>query len=141
MAEIPRQILVEKENIEEVLRNLNTVILKKERSFIELAAIATCLHNFYNGTENILKQALSFADVKVARTETWHKDLLKLSAANNIISESLQDDLYELLSFRHFFVHSYGFMLEKNQLETLAEKIPVVWKRFSSEILRYFQSR
>ena len=54
-----------------------------------------------------------------------------------IIPEKLSDELYEYLTFRHFFIHAYGFMLEEMPLEDLANDIPEVWSRFMSAIERY----
>lgn len=134
MGNLTREILAEKENVEEALNNLKEAMARDKKSVVELSAIATFLHNIYNGIENILKQTLKIKDIKVPRTETWHKDLLNLSVANGIISEELSDELYEYLTFRHFFVHAYGFMLVEKQLEDLADNIPNIWSKFLSEI-------
>ncbi|ODS31904.1 MAG: hypothetical protein SCARUB_02984 [Candidatus Scalindua rubra] len=111
---------------------------RKERSVIELAATGTFLQNIYNGMENILKQVLRVKDIDVPKSDTWHKDLLNLSVSTGIISERLSDKLYEYLTFRHFFVHAYGFMLDEVQLEDLASSIPEVWSQFMEEIGKGF---
>jgi len=134
MDRLPKQILAEKENVEIALNNLKDARARKEKSVIELAAIGAFLHNIYSGIENILKQILNTKDIKVPKTDTWHKDLLSLSVGRGIISERLSDRLYEYLTFRHFFVHAYGFMLEEIHLEDLANNIPEVWSEFLLEI-------
>ena len=53
---------------------------------------------------------------------------------HDIISAGLSDELYEYLTFRHFFVHAYGFMLEEAPLESLVHNIPGVWFKFISEV-------
>lgn len=130
----PKQILAEKENVEKALNNLKDAVARKEKSVIELAAIGTFLHNIYNGIENILKQILNAKDMKISKTDTWHKDLLDISVSSGIISGELSDKLYEYLTFRHFFVHAYGFMLDEDQLEDLITNIPDVWGQFLLEI-------
>ena len=72
--------------------------------------------------------------VQIARGENWHKELLNLSLSHGIISENLSDELYEYLTFRHYFVHAYGFMLEEAPMEVLARNVPGVWARFWEEI-------
>jgi uncharacterized protein YutE (UPF0331/DUF86 family) len=134
MDRLPKQILAEKQNVEEALDNLDKALAIKNKSTIELAAIGTFLHNIYNGIENILKQIANLKNIDIPKSESWHKDLLNLSVSKGIISEELSDQLYEYLTFRHFFIHSYGFMLEEKHLEGLATNIHDIWSRFMSEI-------
>ena len=134
MVDLSRKIAAEKENVEKALDNLKDTMRRKKRSTIELAAIATFLHNTYNGIENILKQVLKAKGTEIPKSDTSHKDLLDLSVSNGIISEQLSDQLYEYLTFRHFFIHAYGFMLEETQLEDLANNIQGVWLKFLSAI-------
>ena len=131
---MPRQILAEIANVEEAIRNLEAAMIRRERTVVELAAIGVFLHNIYNGIENILKQTLKMKSIQIPRTENWHKELINLSVSNKVITESLSDELYEYLTFRHFFVHAYGFMLEESPLEILADNITGLWVRFLSEI-------
>ena len=134
MGEISRQILAEKQNVEQAIENLNKAMAITNKSTIELAAIGTFLHNIYNGIENILKQIVRLKNFNITKSESWHKELLNLSVSKGIVSEELSDQLYEYLTFRHFFIHSYGFMLEEKHLEGLATNIHDIWLRFMSEI-------
>lgn len=134
MDNLKKRILAEKENVEIALNNLKYTVERKEKSVIELAAIGTFLHNIYNGIENILKQILIANDVEIPRSATWHKDMLNRAISMQIISEKLSDELYEYMTFRHFFVHAYGFMLDEARLEELADRIPEVWSQFLLEL-------
>jgi len=58
MVSLSEKVNAEKENVGRVLADLEIAMNKEEKSVIELAAIATFLHNIYNGVENILKQVL-----------------------------------------------------------------------------------
>ena len=140
MVDITRQVAAEKENVEKALVNLGDAMGRREKSVVELAAIATFIHNIYNGIENILKQVLKAKGTEIPKSDTWHKDLLNLSVSLGIIPEKLSDDLYEYLTFRHFFVHAYGFMLEEAHLENLANNITNVWLQFLSVINKYCQA-
>jgi uncharacterized protein YutE (UPF0331/DUF86 family) len=123
MVNLLKEIEVEKDNVKEALANLNETLARIEKSIVELAAIATFLHNIYNGTENILKRILKASGSDIPKSVTWHKDLLELSVAKGIISAKLSDELYEYLAFRHYFIYSYGFKLEESRLNPLATKI------------------
>ena len=134
MDSLSRQLLAEKEHVEIALDNLREAMARERKSVVELAAIGTFLHNIYNGIENILKQILKAKGTEIPRSDSWHKDILNLSESLEIISERLSDSLYEYLTFRHFFVHAYGFMLNEAHLEDLANTIPEIWSQFLSEI-------
>lgn len=128
------KVKAEIQNIETALENLKEAENRAETSVIELAAKATFIHNIYNGIENILFQILKSRDIKIVRFPTWHKNLLDAAADNKIVPEELSEKLYEFLAFRHFFVHSYGFMLEETKMNPLTKNIPSVWSDFKAAI-------
>jgi uncharacterized protein YutE (UPF0331/DUF86 family) len=125
MDKLRKQIRAEEENVEIALGNLKQTIEREEKTVIELAAIGTFLHNIYNG--------------ELPMSDTWHKDLLNLSVSMGIVSEELSDELYRYLTFRHFFIHAYGFMIEEIHLEDLVNDIPKIWSQFLSETENYLK--
>ncbi len=139
MDELTDQILAEKENVDIAMHNLKTAMARNEKTVIELAAIATFLHNIYNGIENILKQILLSKDVMIPKSDRWHKDLLNRSLSSGIISEELSNKLYKYLTFRHFFIHAYGFMLDEKELDSLSNNIPEIWQQFQLEIKNFIR--
>ncbi len=138
MGSLPRQIIAEAENVELSLRNLEETMERSTKTVVELAAMGTFLHNIYNGIENILKQSLKVKNIQLSRGDNWHKELINISVISGIISSELSDELYEYLTFRHFFVHAYGFMLEEAPMESLVKNIPSIWLKFVSEIEKNF---
>ena len=124
------------ENITATLKELSKIVKpnKSDYSTAELAAIATFLHNFYNGIENILKRVLLSKEKEIKKTATWHKDLLKTSSDLSIINKELSEKLANYLSFRHFFVHGYSFTLEWGALKPLVSNIKKTLKDFRVEI-------
>jgi len=139
MDELRKQILVEKENVVIALENLKLAKSKDEKTVIELAAIGTFLHNIYNGIENILKRVVKARNIEIPVSVTWHKDLLNLSLSLGIVSDKTCDELYKYLTFRHFFVHAYGFMLEEVHMEDLMNNIPEVWSQFLNDIEKVYE--
>ncbi|MBI5409392.1 MAG: hypothetical protein HZA14_08505 [Nitrospirae bacterium] len=139
MDNLSRQLLAEKENVETAMSNLKAALSRDEKTVIELAAIGTFLHNIYSGIENILKQILKSKGIGIPKSDMWHKELLNFSVSQEILSERLADSLYEYLTFRHFFVHAYGFMLDEDQLKDLANNIADIWSRFLTETRRFLQ--
>ena len=118
---------------------LRKQIRAEEKTVIELAAVGTFLHNIYNGAENILKQIIVAKGGELPMSGTWHKNLLNLSVSMGIVSEELSDELYRYPTFRHFFVHAYGFMIEEIHIEDLANDIPEIWSQFLSETENYLK--
>lgn len=129
-----RKIQAEIENVETVIAVLNKYKVIKKYSELELAGIATYIHNFYNGTENILKQLLLNKTIKIEDTPSWHRELLLKAFENQIVSEKLHDNLLKFLSFRHFFIHSYSFILDEKELKSLLAIIFETWKEFKAQI-------
>ena len=140
MDELLREVEAEKEHIQATLQALKEALGRKEKTVVELAAIATFLQNAYNGIENILKRILKYEGISVPLSESWHKDLLDLSVDHQIISSGLSRKLGEYRAFRHFFVHGYGIMSDKEKLIPLAENLPDLWKDFESEVETFLNS-
>lgn len=140
MDELLREVQAEKEHILATLHALKEALERKEKTVVELAAIATFLQNAYNGIENILKRILKYEGISVPLSEFWHKDLLDLLVDRQIISSELSRKLDEYRAFRHFFVHGYGIMLDKEKLMPLAENLPDLWKDFESELETFLNS-
>jgi uncharacterized protein YutE (UPF0331/DUF86 family) len=137
MAEIQQEMAADKERIEGTLEALQKTLRRKRRTLVELAAIATCLHNAYSGMENLLKRVLQRSNIPLPHTATSHKDLLNLAVEHKIISQELSEALDEHRVFRHFFVHGYGILLSEAPMQPLAKNLPDVWHRFESELYSF----
>ena len=131
------------ENIDTVVFELFSIVktAKSEYSTAELAAIATFIHNCYNGIENILKRILSFNQIEMKETPAWHKDLLKTSLDIGIVTNDLYSTLSDYLSFRHFFVHAYSFTLRWNELKPLVQDLEKTLKTFRSAIYNFIDKQ
>jgi uncharacterized protein YutE (UPF0331/DUF86 family) len=130
-----------RERIEAELGNIliavNDIVSARSESNLsrrELAGVAAFVHSFYNGVENILKQALIAHQVKLAHGDQWHKMLLSESVRLGLISAELRQELLRYLAFRHFFVHGYAFRLEESEMRHLVEKVDVVFAQLQRAI-------
>lgn len=117
----------------------------KEPDLIEITAIASVLHSFYNGIEGIFMIISKQIDKYIPQSYNWHSDLLKRmteknEARKNVISQETFDILEEYLGFRHFFRHSYKFRLDWNKLENLTINLNETWTKLKKEINTFLLS-
>jgi len=134
MASLRERVNVEMENISVVLKELEKIKDKPNKSIVELAGIGTFLHNIYTGIENILKQILSSQGIQIPSSDSWHQDLLIQATDKGIITETIKKQLAKYLAFRHFFIHAYGFLLDEKELKLLVDDVFGVYSSFKTEI-------
>ena len=134
MVDVKDKVEAEYEHIEDLFNEMPKFEKLPYLSFLELAGVATLLHNFYNGVENILKQCLLSKDVPIPSGASWHKDLLITSVENNILLKETMFLLGEYLAFRHFFLHAYALDLYTDKMEPLVENLEGTFSIFKSEI-------
>lgn len=136
MAKVRERIEAEFENIDRVVAEIPGGSLLPTLSSLELAGVATHIHNFYNGIENVLKQIVIASGKKLPEGPSWHQDLLTKAVSNNIISDSTAKELKRYLAFRHFFSHAYSFDLDIERIIPLVEGIQKVMSSFRRDINR-----
>ncbi len=133
MADLRERVEAEYEAIENILSLIPEKHIS-QLSQLELAGLATLIHNFYNGIENIIKQVLRSISIEIPKDPSWHQRLLNKAKNESIISKKLADKLKEYLAFRHFFAHAYALDLHPSKIEALIEKIAKTFTEFKQEI-------
>ena len=136
MAKLGERVEAEFENIERVIAELPGSSLVLGLSSLELAGVASHIHNFYNGIENVLKQIVIASGNKLPEGPSWHQDLLAKAVSDNIVSDSTAKELKRYLAFRHFFSHAYSFDLDKERIIPLVEGIQETMLAFRRDINR-----
>ena len=127
---LQKQIAVEKESLNhlvEVHRPLLSKCTSTPPDAIELSALASMLHSFYTGMENLFKRIEILVDGKSWHGKTWHTQLLNSMAKPGqnrpaVISESLRVQLRTYLDFRHVFRHAYSFELRWDKMAPLVSE-------------------
>ncbi len=147
---VERKIGFELDQIEKLLDKYDDLLTKaksnKELDDVEVTALASVLHSFYNAVENIFLQISKNIDENVPGGSNWHKDLLIQMAEGTgdreeIISKELQLKLLEYLAFRHFYRHSYSFYLDWEEMEELVVNITDVKEELEEEIEDFLEKK
>jgi len=86
MDNLLQDIAAEEEHIVSTLRALEQAQGRRQRTVVELAAMATFLHNTYNGMENLIKRALYHSGALPPQSPSFHKDLLDQAVEQQVIS-------------------------------------------------------
>jgi hypothetical protein len=142
------QITFEIGQIDKLLASYSELLDRSQTSkpgLVEVTAIASVLHSFYNGLENIFLVVAKRIDQQVPDTEQWHRQLLAYMAQttpnrNQVLSTDLANRLTDYLGFRHFYRHSYSFFLEWAELEKLVVPLEDVWRNTKAELEIFLQS-
>ena len=110
-----------------------------EPEIIELTALASVLHSFYNGVENIFILIAKNIDKEKPEGAKWHKNLLlkmneEVTGRPAVISDELKDNLINYLGFRHFYRHSYSFFLDWEEIKSLVLSLIDTWEQLKREL-------
>lgn len=144
--DVEEQVAVERAQIDQLFEAYQAAISKSSRlepDFIELSALASMLHSFYTGVENIFKRIALEIDGDIPSGYTSHSDLLtamvrSTSSRPQVISEELHLRLSAYLSFRHVFRHAYSFQLEWDKMRDLVLQSQATWQQLQTELDRFF---
>ncbi len=128
------------EEMEEVLAGR-----KQAPTRIELRAMGSLLHEFYNGVERIFERIVVGMGEGLPQGSAWHTDLLAQMATARegrrpvVIDEPLRARLKDYLDFRHFFRHAYGYTLEWSHLRWKAEHLADTFAMLSDQLHAFFR--
>ncbi len=129
-----------------VYADLLARVQQREPDTVEIAAVATVLHSFYNGLENIFSSIAKGIDRAVPSGAQSHRDLLiqmtrTTAKRRAVISSDSASKLTDYLGFRHFYRHSYSFLIDWGELKKLVIPLSEVWAQFKRELIEFADSR
>lgn len=99
-------------------------VRSREPDNVELMALASILHSFYMGFENVFKRIATEIDGGLKKTDSWHIDLLEsmvipTSKRSAVISIETERKLRFYLGFRHVFRSNYSYDLNWSKMKNL----------------------
>ena len=116
-------ISAESQNILRTTTLIRNLLEKKKLTDYEVIALGKLLQDVYTGIERILRSQLDTRNIKIKKTENWHKQILLSAQDQSLVSQEQFEAFRNLLLFRHLQIHGYGYMLEEEQLRELAEPV------------------
>ena len=142
LARVISQIRFEIKQIDRLFERYTDLLERVQKGtpdLVDVTAVASVLHSFYNGLENIFLSIAKGIDADVPAGAQWHRDLLTKMAESTsnrgpVLTTETAHQLAEYLGFRHFFRHSYSFFLEWDELEKLVIPLAKVWGQVKDEL-------
>jgi hypothetical protein len=113
---------------------------------VEMTALGSVLHSFYNGVESIFLVVAKEVDRGAPRGADWHRTLLMrmtqaMSNRSRVISAETAANLSGYLLFRHFFRHAYAFFLDWDKMRDLVIALTDVWAQTKQELLAFLETQ
>ncbi len=146
--ELKGRVAIEFESLYRLLKEMKLLLAKDEaeKSFLEVRAAGSILHDFYGGVEKIFERIVVVTGENCPAGENWHTELLHQMATpvkgkrNAVISQDMMQSLKEYLRFRHLFRHIYGFELKWNRIKPLCLDMEALLERLRQEMDRFFSN-
>ena len=82
----------------------------------------------------MLEQVLKAKGRSPKESSASHSELLRTAVTLGILSEELTGSLRDLMAFRHFYRHSYGFMIDSDLLNPLVQGVDGTISRLAKEL-------
>ena len=139
------QIKFEIEQVDHLFASYADLLEQTQREtpdLVKVTAVASVLHSFYNGLENIFLVIVKGIDRDVPEGAQWHRDLLTrmmetTSSRGPVLTVGTAHQLANYLGFRHFYRHSYSFFLDWDELEELVMSLSEIWEQTKGDFQQF----
>lgn len=106
-------------------------------------SLATCLHSFYTGLEQVFEAVVRKIDGVRSVGPEWHRELLiavsveKPGIRPPVISERSYGYLENYRAFRHLFRHLYTHRIEPKRVFELIKNMETAWKLIRKDLDKF----
>lgn len=140
--------------IRQELGDLERVVARAERGIqaarqrpedqdLYIDSVALNMHDFYSGTERILKQIGSTVDNAIPNGRDWHQELLRQMRVDlptvrpPVLSLETTRSLDEFLRFRHVVRNIYAFKFDPDRVARLVVLMRSTLQDVNDELLAF----
>ncbi|HME52615.1 MAG TPA: hypothetical protein VKM55_10380 [Candidatus Lokiarchaeia archaeon] len=126
--------------------DFNAEINERGQKKTDLRVAGSILHDFYTCIERIFSKIANSIDGELPTGGSWHSDLLDRMAIaipnirDRVIDDSVKQELYEYLRFRHLFRNVYGANLKWAKIENLVNDLDSVRNHVKEQITQFLDS-
>jgi hypothetical protein len=118
---------------------------QRSPDLVQVTALASVMHSFYNGLESIFVTIAKEVDGTVPTGDRWHRDLLaQMGEANEfrdaVLPLPLRSHIQDYLAFRHYYRHAYSFFLRWEELRELVLPLTAVWNQTKAALNQFAAS-
>lgn len=105
-------------------------------------SLASCLHSFYTGLENLLETIALELD-ELPQGPQWHKRLLSIMTIEvpgirpPVLTRESQEMLDDFRAFRHLFRNLYTHNLRPERVFGLAQTLAVTWRLTKADLTHF----
>lgn len=147
-AKLHKQVVLERKQINQLFEFHRSHMQKATAARPDTSdclALATMLHSFYTGVENVFKRIAVGCDGGPPEGAGWHQALLEsMTEAGRgrppVISPALAESLAPYLEFRHLFRHGYSFDLRWEKMADLTLHCEQVWRQTEAELQKFLDA-
>jgi hypothetical protein len=101
----------------ESISEAEKLLEKNSWSRVEVAAMGVFLADIYKGIESTLRLIIEkIYGEKIAKGESWHKDLLSRARALDLIPDGIDGTIDGMRRYRHLQTHGYSVDLDEAPL-------------------------
>lgn len=143
--DVKKKIIFEISEIDrefESYRMLFDLVKLRDPDLVEMTALASVLHSFYNGLESVFVLISKKIDRHIPTGQKWHVEILKqmtlkTDTRKEIISIEVFEILKEYLLFRHFVRHSYKWRLNWEEFKNIALNAEDNWLKVKEQLNQF----
>lgn len=143
-----QEIQLELDNLTRLARSTKALLarLPAQPDEYEIRSIGSLLHDFYSGVERIFERIAVRLDGDLPAGPSWHTYLLQrmtspwAEARPAVIDRALATALSDYLRFRHLFRHTYGFALQWDKCQGLAEGMMETLEALQTQVMAFLSS-